>query len=135
MKRVAQSLVCVLLVMVTMFTVAIEESYAASLELLTIECIQPEDNNGDEVYLWNGQEEKIWPTNAPYIEMEANDFENINVIKQFTGTYTVDLYDLDSPDPDDLLGSFTADENELGIFEKSLTGFTWNYNVKYKVSE
>jgi len=135
MKRIAQSLVCVLLVMVTMFTVAIEESHAATLGSVRIECIQPEDDNGDEVYLSNDGDEKIWPTDAPYIEMNRGSVKNIEELKEFTGTYTVKLYEYDSPDPNDLLGDFTVNENEPESEEVYLTGLSWNYKVNYQVSQ
>lgn len=84
------------------------------LRLISLFCSTTEDTTGaDEPYLLvNGV--KVWGMESPGLNnKETADLSALPVI-EFGTRARVELFDLDSPDDDDLLGRFYAGKMQLG---------------------
>ena len=85
-----------------------------NLRLISLFCSKTEDNAGaDEPYLLvNGV--KVWGSESPGLNnKETADLSALPVIS-FDTRARVELFDVDSPDDDDLLGRFYAGRGQLG---------------------
>jgi hypothetical protein len=100
------------------------------VRLVRLACLTTEDSTGaDEAYLnYNGQ--RVWSDSI-------NDGESreIGVFRPISGQATVDLFDEDSPDPDDFLGRITISVSELngGLRSQDFTGDDAHYTLFYRV--
>lgn len=106
-----------------------------TIQLVKLECIQPEGFvTLDAIYFKiNGQE---WPSQRlrmgleyPYKERDLEGYADID----FSGSITIELWDDDTWDPDDFLGSHTIScvYDESGVVRFTEDGA--NYKLYYRV--
>ncbi|MFJ9556321.1 hypothetical protein ACIRPH_21105 [Nocardiopsis sp. NPDC101807] len=104
------------------------------VKFIQLHCNTTEDNTGpDNAYLkWDGT--NFWGV------VEINDGQTKDIdrmVKMNGGSGKVELWDEDTPDPDDFLGSENIQAEEAGQGEKktTFTGDDASYWLTYKVVE
>lgn len=104
---------------------------ASEVRLVRLACSVTEDSTGaDEAYLnYNG--ERVFGIR------KINDGQTleIGVVRRINGSAVVSLFDEDSPDADDFLGSITISEQELnqGLRSQNFTRDGAFYTLFYRV--
>jgi hypothetical protein len=106
---------------------------AIETRLVRLACQQTEDSTGaDEAYLTYNGERVFGPRSI-------NDGQSLNlgIVRPLSGQAQVALFDEDSPDADDFLGSITVSTSELnqGLRNQGFTGDGANYTLFYRVNE
>lgn len=105
----------------------------ARLKLISLHCTTTEDSTGaDEPYLLvNGN--RVWGSSS-LNDGETADLSQVPLIS-FNGTASIKLFDDDSPDGDDNLGTHTANESQAGrgtqtgTFTQDDADYTLTYEV------
>jgi hypothetical protein len=104
---------------------------AAEVRLVRLTCQRTEDTTGaDEAKLtYNG--ETVFRT-----RINDGQTRTIGIVRRVNGQARVNLFDEDSPDADDFLGSITISESELNQGSRSQDFFRdgANYTLFYRVS-
>lgn len=99
--------------------------------LQRLECQETEDSTGaDEAYL-NYDDERVF---GP-VSINDGQAVTVGVFRTLAGRVRVELFDADSPDKDDPLGSIVISEREkgLGLRSRDFTGNGARYTLFYEV--
>ncbi len=86
------------------------------LRLLTLKCYLPDETSGDEIYLISGGE-KIWPTDAKYLTISAEETPlNVEFHLEKGDSFPIEIWDHDKLSSNDRLGSLVIEAENHGQF-------------------
>lgn len=104
----------------------------ASIELVKIKCVEPEDSNTDETYIVirnNNQKSKVWGEK----DMERGQARKLSGLGYLMQSdFRIYIYDYDPLGPDDQLASFKPSTTP-GTHTKRLTRYDAIYELTYVI--
>ncbi|WP_425389890.1 hypothetical protein [Ekhidna sp.] len=106
------------------------------LKLVSITCMQTDETDKDEIYL-KVNDKKIWPVKSKFYPIDTDEVADINLGFNVTpGKVTIDLWEFDFLDSNELLGSFIFKIDQPGSYSEMMSNLKGDasYILNYEVA-